>query len=424
MAEFEDLFVSSFELEAHVIGALLDDGGHNWQDFDLSVDDFGEPSFVAVFEVMQGLVDRQRFFDYRSVDWLLAPQWKQAFWLAYELAGFQARFLPVWLPFLYDQSSKRLVKRISDLLQAGENTAELMQQAKEMLERVERSQFVLPDLKLDMRNALLDALNPKRALPTVYPLLNNVVRGFVPGRLYVFGARPSVGKTLVGLELAWGLSAKHGVAFASVEMSKSELYQRVFSQELSIDMNDFESSSVSPADQERINKLISVVDNRITIVDDSRQTVGDLRRLIQKLKQGRGCDVLFVDYLQKLTTDNVKLDKRQRIDEIAVGLKAIARDFGVAVVALTQLNRDAKGDTMPSMENLKESGQIEQEADVVVLLHREKSQWDDQTNLERLAEGLPELKSTMILNVTKNRHGSPGAFKMTVLGHYARLGVH
>ena len=424
MSEFEDMFISEFELEAHVIGALCGNGGVNWLDFDLTVDDFGYPSFVEVFTVMQQLYVERKMFDFKSVSWLLLDdKVRQDFYWAYELAGMHSRFLPVWLPFVYDLSSKRLLKRIALLLESNGDTSELMVQAKGMLDRVERSQFVLPDLAWDMQQALMDALNPKRALPTCFPDLNTHIRGFVPGRLYVVGARPSVGKTLVGLQLAWELSAEHSVGFASVEMGKSELYQRVFAQELSIPLDHIESAELSSVEKGQVSELIRVVDRRLSIVDDSKQTIEDLRRFVQRLKEARGCDVLFVDYLQKVAHSNGKLDKRQRVDEIAVGLKNIAKDFGVAVVALTQLNRDAKGDTMPSMENLKESGQIEQEADVVILLHREAGEFDAHTNLQRVADGLPEVKNKMILNVAKNRQGTPGAFRMTVLGQYARLGV-
>jgi replicative DNA helicase len=326
--------------------------------------------------------------------------------------------------FLYQRSSERLLKRIAEELQLGGDVSERMEQAKQQFERVTRSQFVLPDLRFDMQIALNDVLNPKRVMRTCYDKLDDVIVGLRGGRLYVLGARPGVGKTLVGMQVAWELSKSRGVVFGSWEMSKSELLKRVFSQELEIEMSKIEADNIGQGDKQRIQDLIIKADEQLFIADDPRMTIDAFRRFILNSKKSKNIDVVFVDYLQLIPVERSFDSVRNKVDYVTMELKRIAREFDVAVVALAQLNRGAEEDKAPQAKDFKESGQIEQEADVVVLLHRKESQFDKDLNFEREANGLQKIKNLMVFDVAKNRHGAVGGFVMSVLGQYSRLGVH
>ena len=420
------MFDSVFELEARVIGAVVGGGGVAFKDFDLREEDFSFPSFCKIFLILNELYEKQRQFDVFAVEYLLRDdvQARQDLWVAYEMGGMFPHLVSGWLGFLYQRASERLVLQVSRLLQSGESVEDKMQLVDDLRERVVRSQFVLPDLKFDLQTTLDDILNPKRALKTPFPKLDDLLVGLRGGRLYTFGARPAVGKTLVGMQLAWGMSKVHSVLFASWEMSKHELLKRVFAQELSIRLDDIEQSNLSSVDKQRIQGLIVSAEERLLISDDPNMDVDGLRRFIVNARKTRSVDVVVVDYLQIINIKGRFQDKRVKTDAITVALKRIAREFDVAVVALAQLNRGAKEDDYPVMSDFKESSQIEQESDVIVLMHRKEGEGDKVENFEREAKGLKLVKNLMVLDVAKNRHGATGSFIMTVLGHYSRLGVH
>ena len=420
------MFDSGFELEARVLGAVIGGGGVAFKDFDLREEDFSYPSFSKIFLILNELYDSQRQFDVFAVDYLLQGDSKarEDLWFAYELGGMFPHLVSGWLGFLYKRSAERLVLQVSMLLQSGESVEEKMQLVKDLQDRVVRSQFVLPDLKFDLQTTLEDILNPKRALKTPFPKLDDLLVGLRGGRLYTFGARPAVGKTLVGMQLAWGMSKIYSVLFASWEMSKEELLKRVFAQELSIRLNDIEQSSLSSVDKQRIQDLIVRADERLLISDDPNMDVDALRRFIINARKIRPVDVVVVDYLQIINIKGRFQDKRVKTDAVTIALKRIAREFDVAVVALAQLNRGAKEDDYPLVSDFKESSQIEQESDVVVLMHRKESEADEVENFNRQSQGLKVVKNLMVLDVAKSRHGATGSFIMSVLGHYSRLGVH
>ncbi|NBX77523.1 MAG: hypothetical protein EBQ92_13295 [Proteobacteria bacterium] len=170
--------------------------------------------------------------------------------------------------------------------------------------------------------------------------------------------------------------------------------------------------------------MIIQADEKMFIADDPRMTIDAFRRFILNSKKTHDIDVVFVDYLQLIPVDRSFDSVRNKVDFVTQELKRIAREFDVAVVALAQLNRGAEEDKAPQAKDFKESGQIEQEADVVVLLHRKESQYDKDTNFEREAKGLQKIKNLMVFDIAKNRHGAVGGFVMSVLGQYSRLGVH
>ena len=424
MSDFVEFFESDKDLEARILGGIIGLGGVAFRDFDLRADDFSFPEFQLIFEKCEFLFEKQGQFDVFSLSWLIPTEARLMLFYAFELGGMHGRLVSSWVSFLYQRSSERLLQGIALELQSGGDVSDRMERAKEQFERVTRSQFVLPDLKFDMQIALNDVLNPKRVMRTCLDRLDDVIVGLRGGRLYVVGARPGVGKTLVGMQVAWELSKSRGVVFGSWEMSKSELLKRVFAQELNIEMNRIEADNISQADKDKIQDLIIKADEQLFIADDPRMTIDAFRRFILNSKKTNNIEVVFVDYLQLIPVDRSFDSVRNKVDFVTQELKRIAREFDVAVVALAQLNRGAEEDKAPQAKDFKESGQIEQEADVVVLLHRKESQFDKETNFEREANGLQKIKNLMVFDVAKNRHGAVGGFVMSVLGQYSRLGVH
>jgi replicative DNA helicase len=240
--------------------------------------------------------------------------------------------------------------------------------------------------------------------------------GFKPGALYIIGARPGIGKTIVGLQIAWELSKSGAVSFHSLEMSRTELYNRIISMEAEVYIGNINQGSLRDEHWIKIQKTRQSWSNhRLAIFDKSGQTLQQIRASATSIKKEGQLQAIVVDYLG-LIQDTIAGRKRyEMITDISIGLKNLARDLNVPVIALAQLNRgpEQRRDSEPDLADLRDSGGIEQDADVVILLHRVKTAWDD-----------PELewqKSGMIMKVAKNRHGKIGNAKLIFEGELSRV---
>lgn len=432
MSKFEDLFENQRDLEAHVLGAVIELGGVAFQDLQLEPKDFSVPSFAKIFEVLVELYDRHGSF---SLQVLLQrftlsrdPVVYGDLLYAYELGAICPKLLPSWLPILYELSAQRQIRELMLQTDGVDDAREVQERIASLLERVDRSVFRMPDLKLQMEETLDDIRKPKQRIATCYPELNDLIVGFAPGRFYVVGARPGVGKTLVGMELAWRVSKSVPVAFFSLEMTRQDILKRVFAMELDIELDKLEQNRLSERESALIDDLILnvSVDRQLFLDDPAKLTVANLRSFIVKAKQKVDLKVLFVDYLQ-LLDEGASRDQRDKVMKISIAMKQIAKEFGLSVVCLAQLNRGAKDDERPFASDLKESGQIEQDADVILLLSRRASEFDkyeaeSSVTFANLGDEVVLRKSLMLLDVVKNRHGRVGSFVKTVLGQFSRLG--
>ena len=262
--------------------------------------------------------------------------------------------------------------------------------------------------------AHLDVLaTPRTYLKSPWDALNTAIGGFRPGAMYVIGARPGVGKTVVGLQAAYHLSKEGPVSFHSLEMSKTELLTRMYSMTSSVYMGNLEKGTLSDYDWKALNKAKDeLTESNLAIVDKGTQTINDIRAHARTLQQNGGLRAIVIDYLG-LIHDTIPGRKRyESISDFSMSLKALARDFEVPVIALAQLNRqsESRQDKAPALSDLRDSGAIEQDADVVILLRRERSDTD------------AEFKQTrMIMDVAKNRHGITGEMDLVFNGGCARV---
>jgi len=286
----------------------------------------------------------------------------------------------------------------------------------------------IPHLAWDLQVMLNDVLSPKALIKTCFAGLNSLIVGLKQSRLYVFGARPGVGKTLVGLQLAWEIARTEDVLFFSLEMDKTDLLKRVVAGELDIDLGLLERGDLSKDQQTKVGEMIAKVDNRLLVADKGGQTVAQLRSYLVAVKAKRNVQVVVVDYLQLISASNPKASAYEKVSQISIDLKNLAKEFNVAVVALAQLNRrvDNKPDDRPNASDLRDSGQIEQDADVIVMLSRKQSEHDvardtaiiNGMHPDRLAFGA---KSLLVMDVVKNRHGAVGSFDSVFDGSRSRI---
>jgi replicative DNA helicase len=286
---------------------------------------------------------------------------------------------------------------------------------KEIDDLIDRNSAVRPSYVADELLPYMDEIDkPKHYPASPWPLLNDIITGFRPGALYIIGARPGVGKTIVGLQIAWELSKQGPVSFHSLEMGKSELYNRIIASQAEVPLSAIEKGNLQEWMWERIVKVrTQIQQHRLAIHDKSGQNLLQIRASANSVKGNGQLEAIVVDYLG-LIQDTEKGRKRyEMITDISIGLKNMARDLNVPVIALAQLNRgpEQRKDSEPDMADLRDSGGIEQDADVVILLHR-RSVDEDQFEWQ---------KSQMIMKVAKNRHGGLGEVALQFEGHLSRV---
>lgn len=305
--------------------------------------------------------------------------------------------------------------RIAQLARGGHDSEELLELARGELEAVPGTTATGVTMLGDVIDSKIQALDePAKYTPTPWTDLNEIIRGWRPGALYVLGARPGVGKTIFGLQAAIALADTGAVAFASLEMTDQELMSRVIAQTAEVPLGRLDGTTDSSDTQltQRDWKHIAATrarwqDMPLAINDHSGSTVESIVAHARAVNRETPLAAIVVDYLQLMTGDS--RDPRPRHEVVAAhtrALKLAAKDLGVPVLLLSQLNRasQARNDKRPTLADLRESGAIEQDADVVLLLHSEDDEPDD-----------------VNLLVAKNRHGATGVVELIREGHYARL---
>ncbi|MFT3871080.1 MAG: DnaB-like helicase C-terminal domain-containing protein [Nocardioides sp.] len=247
-------------------------------------------------------------------------------------------------------------------------------------------------------------------LGTGWPDVDDSIGGLGPGRLVVVGARPGVGKSLMGTNLALHMAHHHGhaVLLASLEMPEREVGQRMLAAFAQANLTDLQTGRTDERTWERIGRHAqALMDLPITIDDSPDQTVTSIRRAARNVQRKRDdLALIVVDYLQLVRPVDNRPNRAEQLGEVSRGLKLLARETGACVVAMAQVNREStkRTDGRPMLADLRESGSIEADADQVLLLHHP----DDE---------LPDLE----VITAKNRHGPKATRHLYMQGHYARL---
>lgn len=226
-------------------------------------------------------------------------------------------------------------------------------------------------------------------VPTDYSDLDRLTGGLQKSDLIILAARPSVGKTAFGLGMAYGAAVQHGrtVGIFSLEMSAEQLVQRLLSMETGVDSHRLRLGMLNDDDWQRVGRAFGRLAEAPIFIDDSAgMSIMDLRSKARRLQAEHGLDMIMVDYLQ-LMSGRRSENRVQEISDISRGLKGLARELNVPVVALSQLSRavETRADHRPMLSDLRESGSIEQDADIVMFIYREEL-YDPNTERKGLAE--------------------------------------
>jgi replicative DNA helicase len=268
----------------------------------------------------------------------------------------------------------------------------------------------------DYVEALMSRGGELTGLPTGFPDLDEMTGGLQPGELIIIAARPSMGKTALALNVARNAAVDHGrkVAVFSLEMTTRSLVLRLLSAEARIDSSAFRRGFIAQNDHTRlVNAAGRLSHAQIWIDDGSAATLLEIKAKARRLKAERGLDLVVIDYLQLAHADGEVERREQEISEISRGLKGLAKELDIPVVTLSQLNRgpEARADKRPMLSDLRESGAIEQDADLIGFIYR-----DEVYNKESEDEGIAELI------IAKQRNGPTGTIRLQFEGRYARFG--
>ena len=252
-------------------------------------------------------------------------------------------------------------------------------------------------------------------VPTGFTDLDGLTNGLHPGQLVVVAARPGLGKSTLALDFARAASIKHGLTSVifSLEMTRNEITMRLLSAEARVGLHHMRTGSLGDDDWTKLARKMSEVASAPLFIDDSpNMTMMEIRAKCRRLKQRHDLKLVVVDYLQLMSSGKRVESRQQEVAEFSRALKLLAKELEVPVVSLSQLNRcpEQRTDKKPMLADLRESGSIEQDADLVMLLHREDA-------YERESPRAGEADFI----VAKHRNGPTATITVAFQGHYSRF---
>ena len=244
--------------------------------------------------------------------------------------------------------------------------------------------------------------------------LDALTHGFHPGNMIILAARPAMGKSTLGLDIARHASIANGLTSVifSLEMSKSEITMRMLSAEARVGLNNIRAGTLSDDEWSRLARRMGEISEAPLFIDDSPNlSMMEIRAKARRLKQRHNLKLIVIDYLQLMSSGKKVENRQQEVSEFSRHLKLMAKELNIPVVAISQLNRspEQRSDKKPMLSDLRESGSIEQDADVVILLHRDDMY--DQQNRTGEAD----------LIVAKHRNGPTRTITVAAQLHYARF---
>lgn len=419
----------NIEAEASLLGAILIDTDAIVKIADrISVADFYDPRHARIYEALVALYERRVAIDVLT----LADQLQGTGFLDMiggatyltELTNFvpTAAHVEQYADIVAQKAlRRRLIAASADMAMLGQDESkelrELIEEAESRLFEVSQQHVTQNVVSLESVLAesfeRLDDLhkdkNKLRGIPTGYRDLDNILAGLQRSDLFIIAARPSMGKTAFVLNLAHKIAtqAKEAVLIFSLEMSKEQLVDRLLAMESGVDAWALRTGKLTDDDFERLGEAMGTLSEAKIFIDDTPGiTVSDLRTKARREAHTQKLGLIIVDYLQLMSGGSRfgnEGNRVQEISEISRGLKGIARELNVPLVALSQLSRsvESRSPKIPQLADLRESGSIEQDADVVAFLYREDYYEPDS-----------ERKNIMDVLIKKHRNGPTGAIEL------------
>jgi replicative DNA helicase len=333
----------------------------------------------------------------------------------------------------------RIVKEMSTLrglVRAGQEIARLGQErpgeVTDLVDRAEQIVFELGQQRVTSDFAHIEHLLKESferitqlyeagveitGVPSGYRELDLLTSGFQPGNLVILAARPSMGKSALGLCVAANLGVRHStpVALFTLEMSKSEVTQRMMCSEAKVESQRLRSGRLAPDDWPRLTAACDRLMKAPIYVDDTGSTtIMELRSKARRLKSREpSLGLIIVDYLQLMTSGSSAENRVQEVSQISRALKVLARELEVPILAMSQLSRavEQRHDKRPLLSDLRESGSLEQDSDLVFFVYRDEYYLGEESDQQGIAEVI----------LAKHRNGPTGTVKLSFLRRYAKF---
>src|SRR5699024_2312150 len=426
----------NIEAEQAVIGAIfLEPEALSSAAERLMPDDFYRASHQRIFETMLKLTDKGEPIDLVTVTTSLTNEKKLD-----EVGGVAsvsdlAASVPIAANIVYYSKIveekallRRLIRTATDIVTSGftneDDVEEVLNQAEKRILEVSSQKNTgafkpIKDVLIDVYDNIEQLHNHDgdvTGIPTGYRDLDQITSGFQRNDLIIIAARPSVGKTAFALNIAQNvaINTDENVAIFSLEMGADQLVSRMLCAEGNIDAQRLRTGRLEPDDWSKLTMAMGSLSNAGIYIDDSPGIrVSEIRSKCRRLKQEHGLGMILIDYLQLIQgSGNSRENRQQEVSERARALKALARELNVPLIALSQLSRgvESRQDKRPMMSDLRESGSIEQDADIVGFLYRD-DYYDQESEKQNIIE----------IIISKQRNGPVGNVELAFVKEYNKF---
>lgn len=428
---------NSVDAEESVLGAvLIDNHAINAAAEILHPDDFYRAAHTAIYNGMIALSDRREPIDVITLSHQLRSMGLLDNAGGIEYLGHLATVVPSSANVAYYAKvvkekalKRRVIHEASGIIQeAFEDSGDV----EAFLDNVEQRILGVADVRLSpsfhrvgdvvqdsikLIEKLYDLKEPVTGVPTGFAKLDEITAGFQPSDLIILAARPSMGKTALALNISQfvGLHKRKACAIFSLEMSKEQLVLRMLCSEAQVTNSKVRTGNLSERDFPKLVDAASRIADAPIFIDDSPAlSIGELRAKCRRLNKENPLSLIVIDYLQLMRSLAYQNSREQEISDISRSLKALAKELHVPVLALSQLNRsvESRNDKRPVMSDLRESGAIEQDADLIMFIYRE----------ELYDPGTPD-KGVAEIIISKQRTGPTGSVRLAFMPEFTRFGI-
>ena len=427
----------NIEAEQSVLGAILLDNNALYTAFELiTQEDFYKDSNRKIFIAMTELLEKNEPIDIITLtDHLRKKDNLDAVGGTQYLTSL-ASMIPTSANVRFHSKIVREKSMVRGLLRSvtdiARNVYETEQDAEELIDYAEKTIFDLSERRISpsfsllkdvikdsfqMIEQLYDKKETVTGVPTGFKELDELTTGLQKSDLIIIGGRPSMGKTAFSLNIAQhvGVNMNEPVAIFSLEMSKEQLAFRMLCSEAMVDSNNIRKGFIRKDDWHKLTSAAGKLAQSPIFIDDSSAiSVLEMRAKARRLKVEHGLSLIIVDYLQLMRGRGKTERREQEISEISRSLKGLAKELRVPVIALSQLNRGVEtrtGNKKPTLADLRESGAIEQDADVIIFLYRDEVYNKDSNDNKGKAE----------IIISKQRNGPTGSIPLSFISHCTRF---
>jgi replicative DNA helicase len=430
----------NLEAEKSVLGAILiNNQAFNQAAEVIDAQDFFRDAHRRIFEKMVGLTDRNEPVDFVTLtdELTRSGELDEVGGPAY-VSGLtdgvpRSANVEYYARIVKEKSTlRRLIQASNEVLvrayDAEEDADDLLDEAERTIFSIAegrmRSGFVKLSELVDGGYAMLEQLQANRGLVTGVPSgfveLDEMTSGFQKSDLVIVAARPAMGKTsfVMNIALNAALEAGKSVGVFSLEMSKEQLFLRMLTSEARVDAHRFRGGFLGEQDYERLNGAFARLHDAKVFIDDTASAgILEMRAKSRRLKLEHGLDMLIIDYLQLMQGRGRFDNRQQELASISRSLKILAKELEIPILALSQLSRatETRADHRPQLSDLRESGALEQDADVVMFIYREE------VYAVSDEEKRPEVEGMAEIIIGKQRNGPIGSVPLAFLKQYTRF---